>query len=471
MAKDNLEPKQEQQSAPKAAPQPREKVSTGKEGFNKTRIIIGIVIMVVAIAAVALAVIMLSNRGVTYNVLQTRTVVEKGVMITKENVGTYFQSFKTTDASIAGQYISADDASIEKLFGKYVKSSMNGGEFVSKDHLSDIIVYRAGIEEKGRQLVGFHIPSIEADIGYMPQAGDIIRFYGLEGNGSFVAVINGRLVTTAGREAVGYELLRNVEIFSVLDSDGKRTSSPGSKLPTNMVLNLSEAQTKQLIEAQANGGLYMALVSTGNAEEKARLLKEQQQTEDRLALLQTMIDVPEREPVTVPYSVFESFSEEYVPVAGDTVAVAYLYSVERKEVQMDGTIKTKTVTELTSPELLACVRVRGMYRDDDLSADLALDGETAEERAEHIKNGYVSLELAPEQVEALTELMSSEQVYLNPITAEGEELNALYLEADAAIRRIRVDKALAEQDAKDAADADAEKAAEGGAEEKPAEAA
>ena len=450
----------------------KDKKSSGKEVFNRTRIIIGIIVIVVGILAVVLAMTLFVNRGQTYSILRTKAVVERGVMITKDNIGDYFAVYTTSDENLAKSGYPSSDKDVEKLFGKYIVRDLNAGEYVNKDMFSDIVIYRTGLVEGDKQLVGFHIPNMESDVGFMPQAGDIIRFYGLRGNGNFVAVVNGRLVTSAGQKAEVIELLRNVEIYSVLDANAQKVTEEKKATAVTFVLKLSETQTKSLLESQANGGVYLSLISTGNAQAKQELLAEQDKIEKRYLMLQSMVDVPEREPVTVPYSLFaeylretENGQEVYVPQAGDNITISYLLEVERKEVKMDGTVDTKTVTELTSPDLLALVKVHGMYRDDNLSADLALDGETAEERAEHIRNGYVSLDLAPEQLEVLTELVKSEQAYLVPVEGEPEEIDEGYLAVDAAIRLVRIDKELeaeeaAEQPAENGAEENAESATE-----------
>lgn len=419
----------------------KEKTATGKEVFNRSRIIVGIIIMIVAVVAVALAMTVFTKKSTSVLVLRARADIADGTLVTESNANDLFYTYETNDNAFASnECITATNENVAALYGKYVVGGLREDDFIKARNFSDIAVLKTDVVPEGKQLVGMHISSIEADVGYMPKAGDIIRFYGLRGDQAYIYVMNGRLVNRVGSEAFVYDLLQNVEIYSCLDGDGLNTATTNGN-PSNMVLILTEAQTKQLIEAQAAGSIYLSLISSGDPVAKERLLKEQQIVEDTQAMLAAMVDSPEREEVTVPYQLVTALTadgEEYLPEQGDVVKFVYADTVERQRVGLDGKVSVEKITSTVTPELLACVRVADFYRENGTSLSLSEANETPEEREEAIKNGYMGLELTEEQLDELLSLVKKQLVCVVKIEDPEEDVENAFLEVDAAIRRARI---------------------------------
>jgi hypothetical protein len=156
----------------------KEKRVTGKETFSKARAIIGVLLIVAAIVTGILLVPVLSGQETTYDILYAKVDVPAGVQITDENIGTYFGSYTTNDPSLYGASIPAAQAA-DVLRNAYTARDIYAGKYPSRADFSATNLLYNDVVPAGYELVAINIPSMQGNVGYMPKAGDIIKFYGV----------------------------------------------------------------------------------------------------------------------------------------------------------------------------------------------------------------------------------------------------------------------------------------------------
>lgn len=412
---------------------------TGKESFNKKRVIIGIVVIVAAVLLAVAIIPMLSRSVVTYRVLAAKQPIPKGTMITKDNMDKYLKIVNTTDKSVADTGYSSADA----LFTLYFKTDLYQDQIVTKTAMTNTSVISSDRVPDGKELVGMRVMSVESSVGYMPKSGDIIRVYGLKSEEIVKTNIYGELTTKVENNAFVYDLLRYIEIYDVLDSNGKKVTESGNN-PTNFVMIMSTQQAEQMIEAQSAGSMYLSLISSGDAEEKERLLSIQEQYVEAYSSIYNLGSEPiHTDSTTVALSGFRI--SEYYPMPGDIVKISYVSKTEKQQMNDKGEISTVTATELLDAETMPYLEVKDIADKNHKSIRLGVAGstDTVTDYKAGYKNYYITFDLTAEQQEELASLIKSGNVYITYITNSADpELENYKQAAENAARVARIHKLL-----------------------------
>lgn len=425
---------------------------TGKETFGRRRIICGIVLIVAAIVIGIILVPHLSTTTKNYSIYIIAQDVPEGTLITQENFSKYFNAYSTTDAQIAlaGLNREAD------AYGSYAKFDLHHQNYLKKSDLTNVKVLSSDAVPEGKELVGVKVTAINEFVGFMPKAGDIVRFYGAETkkDGTIRCNSDGRLATNATDiEAFPYELLSYVEVYSVLDGNGISTAVSGAN-PTNFVVILEEAQVEQLIEVEKGTGAYLSLVSSGDPVEAKRLLKEQEKITAEHNLLEDLTEEIEMETYSLALSLFEL--PEELPMIGDVLRIYYIDTVECQEIGEDKEIKTVEKHQVRYPDILSLLQIVDIYDENGASIKLADGNDPYALRYPEVFEGYhFGLSMSEDQFRELADLLKEHELYVEVVLAE-EITDESIENQNAAIRLARIEHYLADQAAAEQAELEEE---------------
>lgn len=414
----------------KAAREKKVKIRTGKEGYSKARIAVGIVLIIAVIAVAVFLIKVFSNKATEYNIVIAKTDVPAGLQITADNIKTYFDKYTTTDENLAKKYISTSGVN-NTMYGRYVKKDIEAGIYIKSDYLSDKQITYTDKIPAGKELITIAIPSLQGNVGYMPKEGDIISMYRMVSysEGDYYAAANIRVPYYYNSYAEPYEYLQYVQIYKCIDGDTKDSTENKTLPAVYAILVNSGKQAVQFVEAANRGGLYFSLVSSGDPERAAKFLEYQD-------LIIEQGDNAGREEYRYDYLKF-SFGD-YVPAPGDMVKIS-------AAMPSDGKYK------IESPDLLCFVDVVDIYDANGVTARLAAaeaDDPYAPEvpYEEKYKDYTIGLKLSPEQAELLEKYLAEGKVYIEQFVApEGQEKLAeqvAYAKVNDAIWAARYDNML-----------------------------
>lgn len=382
----------------------KDKRITGKETFSKARAIIGVLLIVAAILTAVLLVPVLSGQKTTYNILYAKVDVPAGVQITDANIERYFGSYTTPDPTLYASGIPAEKAS-NILRNTYTVRDIYAGKYPSVKDFSKINTVYNDVVPAGYELIAINIPSMQSNVGYMPKAGDIIKFYRMETyevtDESLyfdAALIHVPLGHTTGSYAEVYPYLQYVEIYKVVDAD--RNNADANKTPgvVHVLKVRSGVQANQLIEAAQSGNYYWSLVSSGDKGKAEALLKIQDD------IVENGLYGAGREEVL--FKLDDLTAKDFVPKANSTVRFAVAMA-------------NGDATGLDYPGMLKYVSVLNVYDQNKVNMALEVEGSTGER-----KPTYVGLNVTPEQVELIQKSIDEGQIFIKPVTESAEKILA-----------------------------------------------
>lgn len=420
----------------------KQKAITGKESVGKSKLIIGLVLIIAAVLIAVFVAPLFATRQTTYQGLAALRDIAAGEQVTEKNYSELFTVVTTTDANIAKNWVVPD--ATPNFYGKYAQFSIKKGAYIATSDFDYAYSAVKIVVPEDKELVGVRVPSIEADVGYLPKAGDIIRFYGIENDpDSTVVDLQGRLRPGVGKKAIIYELLQYVQIYRAVDTDG--LTAGNGRQPVSIVLICSTAQVKQLIEAQNNGLVYFSLISTDSETKAEECLKLQEKIEvEYLSRNADLEDIGYKD-VSIDLSKISVNNPDVA--AGDYVSFAITKEVETTYVDGNGEQKTKKVTEVFTPDILSCVKVTDVYDEKGISKRLNYSGKAPFD----ITKAFLGAELTDEQVEALAAYMKEGSVIMQAVVLDSENEDDTYesrLSVVAeAVRKVRIENTRLEQEA------------------------
>ena len=382
----------------------KDKRTTGKETFSKARAIIGVLLIVAAILTAVLLVPVISGRQTTYNILYAKVDIPAGVQITDDNIGTYFGSYTTPDATLYASGIPAAQAG-DILRNAYTARDIYAGKYPSSKDFSKTNTIYNDVVPAGYELVAINIQSMQSNIGYMPKAGDIIKFYRMETyevtDESLyfdAALIHVPLGHTTGSYADVYPYLQYVEIYKVVDADRNDADATGTPGVVHILKVRSGVQANQLIEAAQSGNYYWSLVSSGDKGKAEALLKMQDE------IVEKGLNGAGREEVL--FKLDDLTANGFVPKTNDTVRFGVA-------------LANGDTTSLDYPGMLKYVTVLNVYDQNKVNMGLEVEGSTEERKAT-----YVGLNVTPEQAELIQKAIDEGQIFIKPVTESPEKILA-----------------------------------------------
>lgn len=382
----------------------KDKKTTGKETFSKARAIIGVLLIVAAILTAVLLVPVISGRQTTYNILYAKVDIPAGVQITDDNIGVYFGSYATPDATLYASGIPAAQAG-DILRNAYTARDIYAGKYPSRNDFSKTNIIYNDVVPAGYELVAINIQSMQSNIGYMPKAGDIIKFYRMETyevtDESLyfdAALIHVPLGHTTGSYADVYPYLQYVEIYKVVDADRNDADATGTPGVVHILKVRSGVQANQLIEAAQSGNYYWSLVSSGDKGKAEALLKMQDE------IVEKGLNGAGREEVL--FKLDDLTAKGFVPKANDTVRFGVA-------------LANGETTSLDYPGMLKYVTVLNVYDQNKVNMGLEIEGSTEERKAT-----YVGLNITPEQAELIQKAIDEGQIFIKPVTESPEKILA-----------------------------------------------
>lgn len=400
----------------------RQKIKiTGKERMSRNKFTIGALFIIAAIAIAIAVVLLMGTKPDTHNVLIAKTTIPAGTLLTGDNLNTYFGYRETTDVS--GNMILVSEAG--KCVNLYSAYTIVQGSDILKTYLTASYDVVTELVPEGKELVAMNYPAVNAAVGYIPKVGDIVRFYGLvasEHNEDDPDDIymdeNGEIHGVLKDRAIVYDLLKNVEIFSLLDNAGNdvteynETHINKKLLPSIMIVAASPEQVAQIIEAQAKNSIYFTLMCTEEGERKEQLLAEQDALIRKYRashnLAESEIVMKE---VIVPFSSL-SFDNYTMPKLGDVIRITYIEQSKRSVINADGTEREITKTSLVTDPLLAYVKVVDIVDDNGVSTVfVSKDGKV-------IGSQFVLL-LSDIQKERLKDVMAQHKIFVTSMNEIG----------------------------------------------------
>jgi hypothetical protein len=380
----------------------KEKKVTGKETFSRVRAIIGVLLIVAAIVTAVLLVPVLSGQETTYDILFAKVDVPAGVQITEANIGTYFGSYTTTDPTLYASGIPAAQAT-NVLRGAYTCRDIYAGKYPSRADFSATNLLYSDKVPAGYELIAINIQSFQSNVGYMPKAGDIIKFYKmvtydvLDDDLYFDAAnIHVPMGHTAGSYADTYDYLQYVEIFRAIDGDRNDADANGTPATVYVVKVRSGVQANQLVEAAQSGNYYWSLVSSGDKSRAEALLKLQDD------IVENGVYGAGREEVL--FALEDLTANGFVPKANSTV-------------RFTAAVDKNGATAHESPAVLKYVTVLNVYDQNKVNMTLK-PAESGEER----KATYIGLNLTKEQAELLQKLIDEGQVFIKEVTESKDKI-------------------------------------------------
>lgn len=382
----------------------KDKKTTGKETFSKARAIIGVLLIVAAILTAVLLVPVISGRQTTYTILYAKVDVPAGVQITDENISTYFGAYSTPDPTLYASGIPADKAG-DVLRNVYTARDIYAGKYPTKSDFSTTNVVYNDVVPSGYELIAVNIQSMQSNIGYMPKAGDILKFYRMETyevtDESLyfdAANIHVPLGHTSGAYAEVYPYLQYVEIYKVVDAD--RNDADANKTPgvVHIFKVRSGVQATQLVEAAQSGNYYWSLVCSGDKNKADAFLKMQDD------IVQNGLYGAGREEVL--FKLEDLTAKTFVPAANSTVRFAVAMA-------------NGDTTALDYPGLLKYVTVVNVYDQNKVNMSLEVEGSTAERKAT-----YVGLNVTSEQAQLIQKAIDEGQIFIKPVSESQDKIIA-----------------------------------------------
>lgn len=376
---------------------------TGKESFSRTRVIIGVLLIVAAVIVAALLIPALSGSQKTYSILYAKQDIPAGVQITTSNINNYFGAYITSDPNLRAVGIPSDKAN-ELIGGLFTKRDIYQGKYPStQDFTKTNLIYTDRVPE-GKLLIGLDIPSLEGDVGYMPKAGDIIKIYRMveyensEGDIYFDAA---NIHVPIGNHGSGsyaepYEYLQYVQIHAAIDGDLKDADAAGTAEVAFVLAVNDGVQAQQVVEAAHSGNYYFALVSSGDKGRAEALLKLQDQ------IIEEGISGAGREEHVFKLS--DLTVNKYIPKPNDVV-------------RFTAAVKNGVMTTSTTPALLKYVSVLNLYDANGVSINL-LD----KIPEDIMETGSIGLNMSQEQADLLQKLIDEGQVFMNAVNEKQEAI-------------------------------------------------
>lgn len=369
---------------------------TGKESFSRTRVIIGVLLIVAAVVVAALLIPALSGSQQSYSILYAKQDVPAGVQITTANINNYFGTYITTDPNLRAIGIPSNKAN-ELIGGQFAKRDIYQGKYPSMQDFTKINLIHNDRVPEGKLLVGLDIPSLEGNVGYMPKAGDIIKIYRMvdyeydEGDIYFDAANIHVPIGNhgSGSRAEPYEYLQYVQIHAAIDGDLRDSDASGTAEVAFILAVSDGVQVQQVIEAANSGNYYFALVSSGDKSKADALLKLQDQ------IIENGISGAGREEHIFKLS--DLTTNKYTPKPNDVV-------------RFTAAVKNGVMTTSTSPELLKYVSVLNLYDANGVSVNL-LD----KIPEDIMETGSIGLNMSQEQADLLQKLIDEGQVFMNAV--------------------------------------------------------
>lgn len=379
----------------------KEKRVTGKETFSKARAIIGVLLIVAAIVTGILLVPVLSGQETTYDILYAKVDVPAGVQITDENIGTYFGSYTTNDPSLYGASIPAAQAA-DVLRNAYTARDIYAGKYPSRADFSATNLLYNDVVPAGYELVAINIPSMQGNVGYMPKAGDIIKFYKMitynitdEDIYFDAANIHVPIGHTTGSYADVYPYLQYMEIYKVIDGNRLDADANGTAGAVYIMKVRPGVQAQQLIEAAQSGNYYWSLVTSGDKGKAEALLKLQDE------IIEKGVAGAGREEVI--FSLEDLTAGTFVPKANSTV-------------RFSAAMANGDATALEQPGILKYVTVLNVY--DQNKVNMNLEAPDTTDR----KATYVGLNLTKEQAELLQKYIDEGQAFIKAVNESDDKL-------------------------------------------------
>ena len=379
----------------------KEKRVTGKETFSKVRAIIGVLLIVAAIVTAVLLVPVLSGQEVTYDILYAKVDVPAGVQITDANIGSYFGSYTTNDPSLYASGIPAAQAA-DVLRNAYTARDIYAGKYPSRADFAASNPLASDIVPAGYELIAINIPSLQGNVGYMPKAGDIIKFYKMVTYSNTdedlyfdAANIHVPISSSTGSYADVYPYLQYMEIFKVIDGNRMDADANGTAGAVYIMKVRSGVQAQQLIEAAQSGNYYWSLVTSGDKYKAEALLKLQDE------IIESGIAGAGREEVL--FSLADLTAGTFVPKANSTVRFA-------------AALANGDATALDYPGILKYVTVLNVYDQNKVNMNLE-DPNTADRKAT-----YIGLNVTKEQAELLQKCIDEGQVFIKAVTESQDKI-------------------------------------------------
>ena len=260
----------------------------GLRVINKTRVFIGIVLIIAAlIIAVYLIPRYIASRQALYPILILKKDVALGTVLCDSDITVS----KTSDKTLAD----VANSDTERVVGKAATRQLFAGRYLFYEDVaeSSVIPTIYNTLPEGHLLISISTPSLASSAAGQIRANDIIRFYSLDENGSVNTPSELQYVKVlAVYDSKGYELnshsaTRNdSNLFasngffnssSVSSSSQTFTSSSSSReehsIPAVISLLVTQKQALRLVQLERIGGHYISLVSRGKDELESKLLR------------------------------------------------------------------------------------------------------------------------------------------------------------------------------------------------------
>lgn len=382
----------------------KDKKTTGKETFSKARAIIGVLLIVAAILTAVLLVPVISGRQTTYSILYAKIDVPAGVQITDENISKYFGSYNTPDPTLYASGIPSAQAG-DILRNTYTARDIYAGKYPTRNDFSKTNTVYNDVVPAGYELIAINIQSMQSNVGYMPKAGDIIKFYRMETyevtDESLyfdAALIHVPLGHTTGSYAEVYPYLQYVEIYKVVDADRNDADANNTPGAVHILKVRSGVQANQLVEAAQSGNYYWSLVSSGDKGKAEALLKMQDE------IVESGLYGAGREEVL--FKLDDLTAKDFVPKANSTVRFAVA-------------LANGDTTALDYPGMLKYVTVLNVYDQNKVNMGLEVEGSTEERKAT-----YVGLNVTQEQVQLIQKAIDEGQIFIKPVNESQNKILA-----------------------------------------------
>ena len=224
--------------------------------LNK-RLLFGIVSIALAAVVALIGIPMVLGKGsANVNIVRVKTAIEKGSIITAEQVEMVEVSSHGLPANVA--------TDTKQVVGNYATVDMVAGDYFLPSKVSASSLEKDVILSKlpdGKSAISMSVQSLAGVLSNKLRAEDIVSVY---------SYVDG--------EAVVVDELKYVRIIAVSNASGTNIEDAvgdESRMAATVTFLADELQTQKLVEIEKESPMHLVLVSRGNSKRAEELLAEQ----------------------------------------------------------------------------------------------------------------------------------------------------------------------------------------------------
>lgn len=161
-------------------------------------------------------------------------------------------------------------SSSEEIVGKFAAVDISKNDVITQNKISNVATSTDNqflSIPSGKQAISFSVKGGADSLSNKLQAGDLIRIYSYNNDGGVISPDELKYVEVASVTSSDY---KDVDNSANTESEDETTSY------STITVIVYTSQVEQLIKIQNEGGVYVTLISRGNAAVSEQLLKEQE---------------------------------------------------------------------------------------------------------------------------------------------------------------------------------------------------